>query len=232
MVEDKGFIKLNRKFFDNHFWKEERIYSLAEAWIDLIQSARFEVAPEKVIVKMKTITINRGELRASQRYLSQKWKWSLGKVNRFIQLLECENMILRRNEHSETIIKLLKYDVFNGFENDKMNTNENTDGTLTEHRQIQTKERKERKERKECVGSKFLPPTLSDVVCYFQEKGYSEESAKKAFDYYHAGNWTDSKGNQVKNWKQKMISVWMKPENKVSEKEKPKLNPSIFDKKY
>lgn len=61
----------------------------------------------------------------------------------------------------------------------------------------------------------FIPPALSDVQSYFQENGYSLESANKAFNYYATNNWADSKNNKIKNWKQKMIGVWFKEENKV-----------------
>ena len=61
---------------------------------------------------------------------------------------------------------------------------------------------------------KFTPPQLFEVVDYFKENGYTEAAAIKAFNYYDVANWTDSKGNKVKNWKQKMQSVWFKPENK------------------
>jgi len=60
----------------------------------------------------------------------------------------------------------------------------------------------------------FVPPTIGEVVSYFTEKGYSTESAKKAFEYYNEAKWYDSKGSQVRNWKQKMIAVWFKDENK------------------
>ena len=60
----------------------------------------------------------------------------------------------------------------------------------------------------------FTPPTLSDVKNYFKEKGYTEQSAIKAFEYYDVAGWKDSKGNKIKNWKQKMIAVWFKNENK------------------
>lgn len=60
----------------------------------------------------------------------------------------------------------------------------------------------------------FSPPSIDEVISYFQEKGYFEEVAKRAFEYYSVANWVDAKGNQVKNWKQKMNSVWFKPENK------------------
>lgn len=70
----------------------------------------------------------------------------------------------------------------------------------------------------EIKGNKrFTPPTLLEVINYFLEKGYSDSSAKKAWEYYEAGNWKDSKGNQVKSWKQKMQGVWFKPENLIVE---------------
>ncbi len=60
----------------------------------------------------------------------------------------------------------------------------------------------------------FSPPMLSEVISYFSENGYSEQLAARAFNFYAVANWTDSKGNKVKNWKQKMQSVWFKEENK------------------
>lgn len=64
--------------------------------------------------------------------------------------------------------------------------------------------------------NKFTPPTLDEVITYFTENGFNSELAKKAFNYYQIGDWKDSKGNQVKNWKQKMNSVWFKEENKIT----------------
>jgi ribosomal protein S25 len=64
------------------------------------------------------------------------------------------------------------------------------------------------------VVNKFTAPTLLEVQTYFTENGYTNELGKKAFDYYSVANWKDSKGNQVKNWKQKMRGVWFKDENK------------------
>ena len=62
---------------------------------------------------------------------------------------------------------------------------------------------------------------LEDIKSYFIENGYSEMSAQKFFDYYSIANWKDSKGNQVKNWKQKAQAVWFKPENKIVDKNSP-----------
>lgn len=64
-------------------------------------------------------------------------------------------------------------------------------------------------------NKRFTPPTLSEVLAYFEENGYTKQSGEKAFKYYETGNWKDSSGKQVKNWKQKMQSVWFKPENEL-----------------
>jgi len=57
-------------------------------------------------------------------------------------------------------------------------------------------------------------PNLEQVKSYFLDNGYSEQSAVKAFNYYSVAGWKDSNGKQVRNWKQKMQSVWFKDENK------------------
>lgn len=56
---------------------------------------------------------------------------------------------------------------------------------------------------------------IEDVKLYFFEKGFSEISAQKFFDYYSVNNWKDSNDKPVKNWKQKAQSVWFKPENEI-----------------
>jgi hypothetical protein len=71
------------------------------------------------------------------------------------------------------------------------------------------------KESKVNIKRQFIPPLLSEVKTYFEENGYKNEIAIRAFNYYSTANWRDSKGNPVKNWKQKMIAVWFKDENKI-----------------
>ena len=66
-------------------------------------------------------------------------------------------------------------------------------------------------------SKEFIPPIFEDVRTYFFENGYSIESASKFFNYYRESNWKDSKGSEVKNWKQKAIGVWFKDENKIKQ---------------
>ena len=61
----------------------------------------------------------------------------------------------------------------------------------------------------------FKKPDLKNVMDYFVANGYKPDIGAKAFSYYETSGWKDSKGKPVKNWKQKMIGVWFKPENKI-----------------
>lgn len=69
------------------------------------------------------------------------------------------------------------------------------------------------------------PPSLDEVIAYFDENGYTKESATKMFEYYEESRkpngrvWKDGRGNTVKNWKQKARSIWFKDDNLKSNKE-------------
>lgn len=64
-------------------------------------------------------------------------------------------------------------------------------------------------------SKEFIPPGLEEVKEFFKSKGYTEESAVKAYDYYAYADWKDSRGKQVLNWRQKFSSVWFKKENEI-----------------
>lgn len=71
----------------------------------------------------------------------------------------------------------------------------------------QNKNKKENKNKNtESIKSRrFTPPTLDEVKAYVQERGNLID-AQKFYDYYETAGWKDSKGQQVKNWKQKAIT--------------------------
>jgi hypothetical protein len=71
--------------------------------------------------------------------------------------------------------------------------------------------------KKECRNKPFEPPTPKQVHDFCEERGYANIS-KKIFDYYDTAGWKDSNGKQVKNWKQKLIAVWFREENKDKQK--------------
>jgi hypothetical protein len=63
--------------------------------------------------------------------------------------------------------------------------------------------------------------TLKEISDYIKDKNLSVD-AKLFFDYFEAGNWIDSKGNKVKNWKQKLLTWSSHSNKKQSEQTKNK----------
>lgn len=70
------------------------------------------------------------------------------------------------------------------------------------------------KENKRKENKQYTKPSLSEVIEFFNQNGFEDIGAIKAFNYYDEGDWQDSKGNKVKNWKQKMRGVWFRDEFK------------------
>ena len=69
----------------------------------------------------------------------------------------------------------------------------------------QDKEKDIDKEKNSKKRKVFVPPTFEEVLAYAIEKN-REDLAQNFFDYFDAGDWIDSKGNKVRNWKQKFLT--------------------------
>ena len=69
----------------------------------------------------------------------------------------------------------------------------------------------------------FIPPSLDEVEQYVEEKGLVID-AKYFFDFYAAGEWHDSSGKPVKNWKQKALT-WDRREQKERKSKPPVREP-------
>lgn len=75
---------------------------------------------------------------------------------------------------------------------------------------------------------RFVPPKREDVIDYFTSNGYTKESANRAFDYYTAGDWKNRDGKKVFSWKQTMVGVWFKEENKDKGAQKENEPSTLF----
>lgn len=75
--------------------------------------------------------------------------------------------------------------------------------------------KKSAEKRKKIKEKKYNIPSVDEVVNYFIENGYTDASARIAYNYYDAGGWCDSRGKKVLNWKQKMRGMWFRDEFKI-----------------
>lgn len=213
-----GYIALWRKIREHPFYKEPREFSKYEAWVDLLMEAQHKKEPQEVIFGMNTIVCNYGESLKSIKTWSHRWNWSRSKVFRFLKLLQKMNQIRFKSETITTRIKVINYGIYDPKRNaDETQMKRNR--TPIEHQSNTDKNVKNVKNvKKKSKKEKRIPPDLSTVTDYFQQKDYPADLAKRFFDYYSNGNppWTDSQGNPIRSWKQKAIAVWLKPKNKRS----------------
>ena len=130
---EKGYIKLSRKFFSNEMWKEARKFSECEAWLDLLQSARFEATDKAYseLIGGREISYSRGQYPASISFLMKRWQWSEKKVRLFLDKLKRKKMITTDRKQGMNVITICKYDEYNpvkdkakGEEKDIDNSNE------------------------------------------------------------------------------------------------------------
>lgn len=76
------------------------------------------------------------------------------------------------------------------------------------------------KQNKDIGGSrgeqrkKFAPPTLEEVKAYAEQR-HSCVDPNMFFEYFDAGGWVDSRGNPVRNWKQKFLT-WERAQPQIS----------------
>jgi hypothetical protein len=85
-----GYIKLHRSLSDNDIWGAEP-FTKGQAWIDLLMLANFK---DGFIIKRGIkIDVLRGDIGMSEDELATRWKWSRGKVRRFIEYLDGQEMV-------------------------------------------------------------------------------------------------------------------------------------------
>ncbi len=112
---DEGFLRLSRRFFSNEMWKAARGFSECEAWLDLIQSARFDATDKAYseLIGGREVSYTRGQYPASISFLMKRWQWSEKKVRYFLAKLKKKGMITTCNKQGMNVITLCNYDEYN-----------------------------------------------------------------------------------------------------------------------
>ncbi len=109
-----GYLPLSRKVFAHDFWLEDRPFSKFEAWLDLLQTARYDKEETTDWIAGKPIKYGRGQLPASVRFLKERWNWgSNTKVEQFLKQLETRTMIKTEKGQGQTVVTICKYDDYN-----------------------------------------------------------------------------------------------------------------------
>ena len=110
MTINKGWISLHRQFENHWLWTEKRVFSKAEAWIDILLSVNH--SEQKVVIKQVVYTVKRGDSIMSLDSWSNRWGWNKSKVRRFFTTLQSDSMIVTKSETQTTRLTVCNYDSY------------------------------------------------------------------------------------------------------------------------
>jgi hypothetical protein len=127
MKPEGGWIKLYRKIIGNPLWTEKRVFSKAEAWIDILLNINH--VDKKTMIDSKIITVSKGQWITSEVKLSKRWDWSRNKVRRFLNALKIEKMLTANGTANYTTLTVVNYEFYQGGDTTNDTANETPDGT-------------------------------------------------------------------------------------------------------
>lgn len=183
-----GFIKLYRKSMEDPLFFSDT-FSKWQAWCDLILLAKFKDG--EMVVRGIRFAVKRGCVYVASRELAERWKWSRGKVLRFLSDLEREHKIVPQTipqiKNVIACISIVNYDYY---QNDDT-TNDTTDSTTKQEKRKEPKEikKQERRNIKESV-SNDTPKKEGELF----EEQYSFD------DFWDSYGYKKSKKDAVKAW--------------------------------
>jgi len=102
----QGWIKLHRSITDNDLWLSEP-FTYGQAWVDLLINANHKGAT--IFIRGIEVSLNRGDIGWSEVTLSKRWKWSRGKVRRYLGVLENRGMIVQQTTQVTSVITICNY---------------------------------------------------------------------------------------------------------------------------
>jgi len=187
----RGYIKLWRKIQYSDLWDCEK-FTKAQAWIDLIMLANYKT--RKILLRGIPVIVERGQLAHSEVTLAERWRWSRGKVRRFLQELEqqTEPQIKQHKTNITSIITILNYNEYQETvqqieQEMEQQTVQQTDSKQNSKRYTDNKDNKDKKDNKKTY------PVWLDLNLWSEFKRHRVQLKSKMTDHAEMRNITTLK---------------------------------------
>ncbi len=102
----QGWIALQRKIQDHWLWKEKP-FSKAQAWIDMLLLANHD--DNKFLLGNELVEVKCGSFITSEVKLMERWGWGKAKTRAFLDLLQSDEMIVKKSDRKKTTITIVNY---------------------------------------------------------------------------------------------------------------------------
>lgn len=148
-----GWIKIHRNITENPMYFSEP-FTRMQAWIDLLLVANYR--DSVIYVRGNKVDVKRGQIAKSQDFFATRWKWSRGKVIRFLDELQKCGQIVQQKSNVITLISVVNYEYYQQDgttdepQTDSRRYNKRTtDGTTDEPQIVQPNERRIKKNKED-----------------------------------------------------------------------------------
>lgn len=230
MSDSKGWISIHRKIKDSSIWASKEPFDRRSAWFDLLLSVNH--ADAKIFVDGNLMLIKRGQMLTSSRKLAEQWKWSRGKVDRFLDVLQVDEMVtLERavgRTANGTILTIVNFDKYqnqraiNEAINDTIYDDIDEPYTMP-YTDTNNKNNKNNNENNVNKRHIFAPPSLVDVRDYCLERGNNIDP-EQFIAYYESNGWKVGK-SPMKDWKAAIRNWEQRQKNDPKPKTETKPQP-------
>ena len=214
----QGWISLHRKIQDNKLWKEPRVFSKAEAWIDILMEVQHSEKQKEIMIKNMTITCGRGQSIKSIQTWAERWTWTRSAVQRFLQWLKREEMVTLENLRKTTRLTVCKYETYQEKRIALESHLNRKRIALESHLNTDNNVNNENNEN----NSAFF--SLNDVTVAGILIGFRDPECLAFFTHYNAQGWKLGNGLPIVNLKSAMTK-WRNNGYKFPDKPEPKANP-------
>ena len=180
----KDYFILKRSIVTDQLYFLEK-FSKFQAWQDLIYLANWDTGSVKQ--GFDVINLERGELCHAEDYLCQRWRWSKGKVRRFLNwCIQDQRITIRQivtgSNQRRNVVKLVNYDKHQIPLKPSSNPLDNTDSNQTNNKPNKTNIVKEVLDDLNQLTGKNFRHTTKDYVKTINARlneGYKVEDFKK-----------------------------------------------------
>ena len=124
----EGWIKIHRRIEKDKMYFSEP-FTRIQAWIDLLLIACYH--DSILYVRGNKVKVLRGQVAYSKESLAQRWKWSRGRVIRYLNDLELNQQIVQQKSKIITLISIVKYDIYQCDGTTDDTSDSTTDGTYS-----------------------------------------------------------------------------------------------------
>jgi hypothetical protein len=105
-MNGSGYFKVDRGVWSHALFTGEP-YTPREAWLWLISEAAWK--PRRVRVGKCMVSVDRGQIATSDRFLAEAWRWPKTRARRFLSKLKTEGMVSLRQGDGATILTVCNY---------------------------------------------------------------------------------------------------------------------------